>query len=105
MSLLGLIIGNLFIWPKKRQYWLKEKLFEAKFDEYSRRKNFRNVDGGECILKNKVERFVNFNVDVQVIIKLNTNGQQIFSDEGLHYGEVIQKFRDFEVKDLINDKF
>jgi hypothetical protein len=39
-------------------------LFEVKFDQYSSLKKFKELDGGERLLKVKVQRFIDYNIDV-----------------------------------------
>jgi hypothetical protein len=65
-------------------------LFEAKFDQYSKLKKFREIDGGEFLLKNKVQRFIDFNIDMQVYVKISTASENLFSNEGLSYESVEQ---------------
>ena len=67
---------------------MKQMLFEAKFDQYSKYKKFRELDGAEYLLRSKVDKFVDFNIGMQVFIKLNSDTQDLFSSEGLSFKDV-----------------
>ena len=76
-------------------------LFEAKFDEYSKLKKFRDVDGCEFLLKKKIHNFIDFNIDMQIYVKLSSTLENLFSDEGLSYKSVEREFAKFSLdKDL-----
>jgi hypothetical protein len=59
---------------------MKQVLFEAKFEQYSQLKKFRDMENGEYILKNYVSRYIDTKLKTASMFKLDSDAQKIFSD-------------------------
>ena len=55
------------------------------------------LDGGEYLLKSKVNRFVDFNIGMQTYVKLNSDTEDLFSPEGLSFKSVKKQFDKFSL--------
>ena len=68
-----------------KKFWMKQILFEAKFEQYSQLQKFRDMENGEYVLKNYVSRFIDTKLKLTKTLGLDKDIEKLFSQEGLFY--------------------